>query len=156
MIRRPTRSTLFPYTTLFRSLPPGRYSDRAGGTYPDYRRRRQETGQRKVGQRELGSRQLGQREGQREADQGCIAPYPCVGPRRARGVLRLEEAQLLQLILVSGPPHIQGAAALSYLFEVGVELECPVNGVRLAVTGELDRLGKCPERAWREVDGYSL
>src|SRR3712207_8839427 len=25
MIRRPPRSTLFPYTTLFRSLPPGHY-----------------------------------------------------------------------------------------------------------------------------------
>src|SRR3990167_5649507 len=27
MIRRPPRSTLFPYTTLFRSTPPSRYSD---------------------------------------------------------------------------------------------------------------------------------
>src|SRR3712207_8507727 len=38
MIRRPPRSTLFPYTTLFRSRPPGldrrdgRRHERAGGT----------------------------------------------------------------------------------------------------------------------------
>src|SRR2546426_8429218 len=32
MIRRPPRSTLFPYTTLFRSLP--RRAERAGGAEP--------------------------------------------------------------------------------------------------------------------------
>src|SRR2546422_6787839 len=32
MIRRPPRSTLFPYTTLFRSILPGRRS--RGGTFP--------------------------------------------------------------------------------------------------------------------------
>src|SRR3989449_8155043 len=31
MIRRPPRSTLFPYTTLFRSQAPGRRSRRGGG-----------------------------------------------------------------------------------------------------------------------------
>src|SRR3712207_9390442 len=31
MIRRPPRSTLFPYTTLFRSPPADRLVDRAGG-----------------------------------------------------------------------------------------------------------------------------
>src|SRR2546429_4600529 len=30
MIRRPPRSTLFPYTTLFRSFLPGEYNDLAG------------------------------------------------------------------------------------------------------------------------------
>src|SRR3712207_6873154 len=34
MIRRPPRSTLFPYTTLFRSSPPSRY--RGGGDYGAY------------------------------------------------------------------------------------------------------------------------
>src|SRR6266566_6269450 len=32
MIRRPPRSTLFPYTTLFRSLPPGHRRPAACGT----------------------------------------------------------------------------------------------------------------------------
>src|SRR5256885_6646522 len=32
MIRRPPRSTLFPYTTLFRSRPPGRTHFKAAGT----------------------------------------------------------------------------------------------------------------------------
>src|SRR3712207_7652202 len=31
MIRRPPRSTLFPYTTLFRSVDPGRRARRGGG-----------------------------------------------------------------------------------------------------------------------------
>src|SRR5258707_11909728 len=36
MIRRPPRSTLFPYTTLFRSRPIWKYlRHRAGGTCPD-------------------------------------------------------------------------------------------------------------------------
>src|SRR5215216_7586223 len=45
MIRRPPRSTLFPYTTLFRSRPPGRGHPRragprpgASGTWPPRRR----------------------------------------------------------------------------------------------------------------------
>src|SRR5256885_14676611 len=33
MIRRPPRSTLFPYTTLFRSLAGGAFEDHAGGFY---------------------------------------------------------------------------------------------------------------------------
>src|SRR5256885_12972789 len=37
MIRRPPRSTLFPYTTLFRSIPPG---VRATSTREDFRPRR--------------------------------------------------------------------------------------------------------------------
>src|SRR2546430_3939782 len=41
MIRRPPRSTLFPYTTLFRSLPPCLRSDRIGG-----RRRAARSGRR--------------------------------------------------------------------------------------------------------------
>src|SRR5690349_22403583 len=40
MIRRPPRSTLFPYTTLFRSnAPPARQSDRAGCEAPRKKRR---------------------------------------------------------------------------------------------------------------------
>src|SRR2546430_4603122 len=40
MIRRPPRSTLFPYTTLFRSLPPGpRRDDVSIGTIGGGRRR---------------------------------------------------------------------------------------------------------------------
>src|SRR3712207_8410605 len=35
MIRRPPRSTLFPYTTLFRSVPAHRGAPRAGGRWPD-------------------------------------------------------------------------------------------------------------------------
>src|SRR6266487_6530295 len=38
MIRRPPRSTLFPYTTLFRSRPPGRQA-RQAATPPSRRRR---------------------------------------------------------------------------------------------------------------------
>src|SRR2546427_3065014 len=33
MIRRPPRSTLFPYTTLFRSSPPGRFKRLLGGAF---------------------------------------------------------------------------------------------------------------------------
>src|SRR5258708_25596725 len=43
MIRRPPRSTLFPYTTLFRSLPDGRGSDRS--------RARQQAVKKSVGRR---------------------------------------------------------------------------------------------------------
>src|SRR5256885_12313431 len=38
MIRRPPRSTLFPYTTLFRSYHGKRVSDRADGSHGDPRR----------------------------------------------------------------------------------------------------------------------
>src|SRR2546427_5389552 len=36
MIRRPPRSTLFPYTTLFRSVVPGRTEAEAREKYADY------------------------------------------------------------------------------------------------------------------------
>src|SRR5215469_17986032 len=39
MIRRPPRSTLFPYTTLFRSRPPAGSAGRRGGPWPRHRRR---------------------------------------------------------------------------------------------------------------------
>src|SRR2546427_1914216 len=38
MIRRPPRSTLFPYTTLFRSRPPHRRDDRRAAHAPDQAR----------------------------------------------------------------------------------------------------------------------
>src|SRR2546426_9363532 len=38
MIRRPPRSTLFPYTTLFRSLQPRHHHDRPGARRPDLHR----------------------------------------------------------------------------------------------------------------------
>src|SRR2546422_6759856 len=41
MIRRPPRSTLFPYTTLFRSIEPDQ-------TLPDFQRDRQQTKQRPI------------------------------------------------------------------------------------------------------------
>src|SRR5687768_18305485 len=40
MTRRPPRSTLFPYTTLFRSHPHLRHADRPRGKRPDRHRRR--------------------------------------------------------------------------------------------------------------------
>src|SRR5687767_15193144 len=39
MIRRPPRSTLFPYTTLFRSHPPARAAGRRGAVLPAQRAR---------------------------------------------------------------------------------------------------------------------
>src|SRR5256885_9636196 len=39
MIRRPPRSTLFPYTTLFRSRVPGREAETRGCVPPDVARR---------------------------------------------------------------------------------------------------------------------
>src|SRR5882762_1180050 len=43
MIRRPPRSTLFPYTTLFRSMKPhARYPARAGRSHPFHRLERSE------------------------------------------------------------------------------------------------------------------
>src|SRR5215208_5574556 len=42
MIRRPPRSTLFPYTTLFRSRPRGRRPHRAPQRTPRHRRRRRD------------------------------------------------------------------------------------------------------------------
>src|SRR5690554_7770372 len=39
MIRRPPRSTLFPYTTLFRSASPGRRLPRSGNCHCEARRR---------------------------------------------------------------------------------------------------------------------
>src|SRR3712207_7724262 len=39
MIRRPPRSTLFPYTTLFRSTTPGFLADRGGRLHGGARRR---------------------------------------------------------------------------------------------------------------------
>src|SRR2546422_1589716 len=44
MIRRPPRSTLFPYTTLFRSLPPAARDDRGPGCAGDQRRQHQGDG----------------------------------------------------------------------------------------------------------------
>src|SRR2546422_11640550 len=38
MIRRPPRSTLFPYTTLFRSTPPGPAAEAGGAILSDIRR----------------------------------------------------------------------------------------------------------------------
>src|SRR4051794_41720362 len=44
MIRRPPRSTLFPYTTLFRSADPRPQDDRADGQQPPARQRRPDRG----------------------------------------------------------------------------------------------------------------
>src|SRR3989454_6123389 len=61
MIRRPPRSTLFPYTTLFRSLPKGRGKRggeavrRAGGR-GTWRTRRSANGQRPTADRRGGGR----------------------------------------------------------------------------------------------------
>src|SRR2546426_6339022 len=50
MIRRPPRSTLFPYTTLFRSLPAWPYSDApAQGSAPNVRNRPAIPGQARNG-----------------------------------------------------------------------------------------------------------
>src|SRR2546421_5021879 len=47
MIRRPPRSTLFPYTTLFRSDLRARRGDRAGHARPDRRRLGRDTAVRR-------------------------------------------------------------------------------------------------------------
>src|SRR5438309_10882820 len=47
MIRRPPRSTLFPYTTLFRSHPDRHAECLCDGPQPDTRRRRRDRGDRK-------------------------------------------------------------------------------------------------------------
>src|SRR3712207_7093151 len=49
MIRRPPRSTLFPYTTLFRSRVPRRRRPHGAGRGPDDRERAEPVGRRSVG-----------------------------------------------------------------------------------------------------------
>src|SRR3712207_8504051 len=44
MIRRPPRSTLFPYTTLFRSHPPAHATRRGDGSGPPAARKRRRAG----------------------------------------------------------------------------------------------------------------
>src|SRR5256885_6730629 len=58
MIRRPPRSTLFPYTTLFRSLAGGAFEDHAGGFYGQ---RRHGIGLRTRGIKRAGAGESGDR-----------------------------------------------------------------------------------------------
>src|SRR3712207_7682621 len=68
MIRRPPRSTLFPYTTLFRSRPNGGYSKTRAAVRADQRRRRGtegDTGSR----RPAGAQPDGGRRGQARSEE---------------------------------------------------------------------------------------
>src|SRR5437899_9686892 len=59
MIRRPPRSTLFPYTTLFRSLRAGRPVERAGGAAREERRRQEQPARQDRKSTRLNSSHLG-------------------------------------------------------------------------------------------------
>src|SRR3712207_7478352 len=61
MIRRPPRSTLFPYTTLFRSNAVSRYPDRGGGASDFQRRSRGGTHARLAPNRAEVRRRIGNR-----------------------------------------------------------------------------------------------
>src|SRR2546426_2294635 len=89
MIRRPPRSTLFPYTTLFRSLHVRRQTGRPGGMVVAA------VGRRAGGQAGTGEGRHGARRGEPEGSRGHVPRRTARDPRRDRKSTRLNSSHLV-------------------------------------------------------------